>query len=93
LLKAFAISVLSVVGFPSVIISVILWVLLLRLAASLRISHVLFEFCWRLVIVHNIQFCVSWLQCCMHFCAWCSCAYSQVLVQQGIFYAVRVLCF
>jgi predicted cation transporter len=39
LLKAFAILVLSVVGVPSEIISVILCVLLLRLAASLSISH------------------------------------------------------
>ncbi len=43
-LKALAISVLSVVGVPLVRISVTLWVFFLRLAASLSISQDFFEF-------------------------------------------------
>ncbi len=51
LLNVLAISVLFVVGVPSMSISVILCVLLLRLAASLRISHAFLMCCWLLKIV------------------------------------------
>ncbi len=44
LLNALAISVLSVVGFPLVQISVTLWVFFLRLAPSFKISQDFFEF-------------------------------------------------
>ncbi len=59
LLNALAISVLSVVSFPLVQISVTLCVFFLRLAASFKISQDFLSFCWLLVLVRSIVLCVS----------------------------------